>query len=303
MDKEQQHQQDNNNDASSENQGGVKKTVVRRTLRSSVVRTNTAPNKPEDAAAHQDSPQPDAATQPPAPTGNEETPSTTKRKLHRTPSLDPAQNQQLEAAKDSSAAPKEAKSDIDPFAAATHQPNDEKSPDSPPRQHQEQAQQVEEGLVKGRIPNEIAQISYPPSAAVVNEKSLSSLSEISPLSGGKNGERFFASEHLQQNSSGRGQNEDDDADCVITLVGNKSDLSHLRAVDYDDALAFAQERNMDFYETSALSNLNVESTLKGMVNKIYAQSDSDVENEYPKPTRNLGGNMNADNGENFCCLF
>merc|ERR1712018_533091 len=92
-------------------------------------------------------------------------------------------------------------------------------------------------------------------------------------------------------------------DCVITLVGNKSDLSHLRAVDYDDALAFAQERNMDFYETSALSNLNVESTLKGMVNKIYAQSDSDVENEYPKPTRNLGGNMNADNGENFCCLF
>jgi len=92
-------------------------------------------------------------------------------------------------------------------------------------------------------------------------------------------------------------------DCVLTLVGNKSDLSHLRAVNYDDALAFAQERNMDFYETSALSNLNVETTLKGMVNKIYAQSDSDVENEFQKPTRIFSANPNHDNRENYCCLF
>ena len=200
MDKEQ--QQDNNNDASAENQGGVKQTVKRRrTLRSSTVRTNTAPNNPDDDAVAQASPQPDSAAQAAVPGGNEETPSTTKRKLRRTPTLEKPETQPLEAGKDSSAAAREEDSASDPTAAATHQLNDEKSPYSPP-QHQ---QQVEGGSVKGRRSNESPQIS------------LSSLSEISPLSVGKNGDRFFASDHLEglrKQNSGRGQNEDDDPEMV-----------------------------------------------------------------------------------------
>jgi len=42
------------------------------------------------------------------------------------------------------------------------------------------------------------------------------------------------------------------------LVGNKSDLKHLRAVPTEEARAFASENNLSFIETSALDASNVE---------------------------------------------
>ncbi|TQS32763.1 hypothetical protein Golomagni_06915 [Golovinomyces magnicellulatus] len=42
------------------------------------------------------------------------------------------------------------------------------------------------------------------------------------------------------------------------LVGNKSDLRHLRAVPTEDAKAFASENHLSFIETSALDASNVE---------------------------------------------
>jgi Ras-related protein Rab-11A len=42
------------------------------------------------------------------------------------------------------------------------------------------------------------------------------------------------------------------------LVGNKSDLRHLRAVKAEDSAAFAQKNGMAFIETSALDSTNVE---------------------------------------------
>ncbi|TAQ86415.1 hypothetical protein B7494_g5267 [Chlorociboria aeruginascens] len=49
-----------------------------------------------------------------------------------------------------------------------------------------------------------------------------------------------------------------DANIVIMLVGNKSDLRHLRAVPTEEAKAFASENNLSFIETSALDASNVE---------------------------------------------
>jgi len=49
-----------------------------------------------------------------------------------------------------------------------------------------------------------------------------------------------------------------DSNIVIMLVGNKSDLRHLRAVPTDEAKAFAAENNLSFIETSALDASNVE---------------------------------------------
>jgi Ras-related protein Rab-11A len=49
-----------------------------------------------------------------------------------------------------------------------------------------------------------------------------------------------------------------DSNIVIMLVGNKSDLRHLRAVPTDEAKQFAQENNLFFIETSALDASNVE---------------------------------------------
>ncbi|CAG8606982.1 12452_t:CDS:2 [Racocetra persica] len=49
-----------------------------------------------------------------------------------------------------------------------------------------------------------------------------------------------------------------DSNIVIMLVGNKSDLRHLRAVPTEEAKQFAAENNLSFIETSALDASNVE---------------------------------------------
>lgn len=42
------------------------------------------------------------------------------------------------------------------------------------------------------------------------------------------------------------------------LVGNKSDLRHLRAVLTEEAKAFAEKNGLSFIETSALDSTNVD---------------------------------------------
>uniref|UniRef100_A0A2K5REI1 RAB11B, member RAS oncogene family n=1 Tax=Cebus imitator TaxID=2715852 RepID=A0A2K5REI1_CEBIM len=49
------------------------------------------------------------------------------------------------------------------------------------------------------------------------------------------------------------------------LVGNKSDLRHLRAVPTDEARAFAEKNNLSFIETSALDSTNVEEAFKNIL--------------------------------------
>ncbi|KAK1923524.1 ras family-domain-containing protein [Papiliotrema laurentii] len=60
-----------------------------------------------------------------------------------------------------------------------------------------------------------------------------------------------------------------DQNIVIMLVGNKSDLKHLRAVPTDEAKAFATENNLLFIETSALDASNVESAFQNILTDIY----------------------------------
>lgn len=52
--------------------------------------------------------------------------------------------------------------------------------------------------------------------------------------------------------------EHSDANIVIMLVGNKSDLRHLRAVPTEEAKQFASDNQLSFIETSALDSSNVE---------------------------------------------
>ena len=49
-----------------------------------------------------------------------------------------------------------------------------------------------------------------------------------------------------------------DANIVISLVGNKADLRHLRAVGAEDAAAFCEREGLSFVETSALEATNVD---------------------------------------------
>ncbi|KAI4120330.1 MAG: hypothetical protein LQ338_007094 [Usnochroma carphineum] len=60
-----------------------------------------------------------------------------------------------------------------------------------------------------------------------------------------------------------------DANIVIMLVGNKSDLKHLRAVPTEEAKQFASENNLSFIETSALDASNVELAFQNILTEIY----------------------------------
>ncbi|PVU86070.1 hypothetical protein BB559_006681 [Furculomyces boomerangus] len=74
-----------------------------------------------------------------------------------------------------------------------------------------------------------------------------------------------------------------DSNIVIMLVGNKSDLRHLRAVPTDDAKQFANDNGLFFIETSALDSNNVEQAfhqiLTGLIvsNKVIESGNENVQ--------------------------
>lgn len=60
-----------------------------------------------------------------------------------------------------------------------------------------------------------------------------------------------------------------DSNIVLMLVGNKCDLSHLRAVTPNDAQMFAEKEGLSFLETSALDAHNVEKAFQTILLDIY----------------------------------
>jgi len=60
-----------------------------------------------------------------------------------------------------------------------------------------------------------------------------------------------------------------DSNIVIMLVGNKSDLKHLRAVPTEEAKLFSTDNGLSFIETSALDASNVESAFQTILSDIY----------------------------------
>ena len=53
------------------------------------------------------------------------------------------------------------------------------------------------------------------------------------------------------------------------LIGNKTDLKHLRAVATEDAQSFAEKEGLAFIETSALEATNVEKAFQTILGDIY----------------------------------
>ncbi|KAH7816914.1 Rab11b [Monocercomonoides exilis] len=60
-----------------------------------------------------------------------------------------------------------------------------------------------------------------------------------------------------------------DPHVVIMLVGNKSDLKHMRVVQAEEAKAFAVRNSLFFIEASALQSTNVEIAFQAIVHEIY----------------------------------
>jgi len=60
-----------------------------------------------------------------------------------------------------------------------------------------------------------------------------------------------------------------DSNIVITLVGNKSDLKHLRSVQAETATEFASIEGLSFVETSACESTNVEVAFEQNLTDVY----------------------------------
>jgi len=105
--------------------------------------------------------------------------------------------------------------------------------------------------------------------------------DIAKYSTFKNVERWLT--ELRENA---------DRNIVIMLVGNKSDLRHLREVPTEEAKAFAETNKLSFIETSALDSTNVELAFQNILTEIYhimsrpglPTDGNDDEEEKPTPT-------------------
>ncbi|KAF7971454.1 hypothetical protein HWV62_21026 [Athelia sp. TMB] len=100
-----------------------------------------------------------------------------------------------------------------------------------------------------------------------------------------------------------------DSNIVIMLVGNKSDLKHLRAIPTEEAKAFSTENGLSFIETSALDASNVESAFQTILTDIYrivstktlAQDSSSIE---PPTGGTIAVSQSQENSKNQagkCC--
>ncbi|KAF8352241.1 ras family-domain-containing protein [Amanita rubescens] len=92
-----------------------------------------------------------------------------------------------------------------------------------------------------------------------------------------------------------------DSNIVIMLVGNKSDLKHLRAVPTDEAKAFSTENGLSFIETSALDASNVEGAFLTILTANRSSHRQTTLN-HPKDSISVGPSVdsNANQGGKCC---
>ncbi|WOK96521.1 hypothetical protein Cni_G05228 [Canna indica] len=88
-----------------------------------------------------------------------------------------------------------------------------------------------------------------------------------------------------------------DSNIVVMLIGNKTDLRHLRAVTTEDAQSFAETEGLSFIETSALEATNVEKAFQILLAEIYRiiSKKSLASSAAPRPRPGPAGNIKEGN--------
>lgn len=99
-----------------------------------------------------------------------------------------------------------------------------------------------------------------------------------------------------------------DANIVIMLVGNKSDLRHQRAVTTNEAMEFAEKHNLAFIETSALDSRGVETAFQRILTEIYRllnrnsmQNNKSTHGATQGTKIDISPSENKPTGKNRCC--
>ncbi|KAF8968186.1 hypothetical protein BGZ46_010934 [Entomortierella lignicola] len=80
-----------------------------------------------------------------------------------------------------------------------------------------------------------------------------------------------------------------DSNIIVMLVGNKSDLRHLRSIHTEEAKNFAEENGLMFIETSALDATNVDMAFTRLLTEIYKVVTNHMPKEGGKDELKTGG--------------
>jgi len=77
-------------------------------------------------------------------------------------------------------------------------------------------------------------------------------------------------------------------DAVFMMVGNKTDLRHLRTVDRGEGQKLAERERLSFIETSAAGAVNVEAAFQAIIQEMYhAAIFRDMGSPAPEPQHGL----------------
>ncbi|KAK8658698.1 hypothetical protein V6N13_036898 [Hibiscus sabdariffa] len=98
-----------------------------------------------------------------------------------------------------------------------------------------------------------------------------------------------------------------DSNIVIMMIGNKTDLKHLRAVATEDGQSYAEKEGLSFIETSALEATNVEKAFQTILSEIYRKiSKKSLSSDEPatasiKEGKTIDIGAPEDNTKRACC--
>ena len=88
-----------------------------------------------------------------------------------------------------------------------------------------------------------------------------------------------------------------DANIIIFLVGNKSDLNDNRQVSKEDGLNKSEKFNIPFLETSALCGENISKVFEELIQKVYINNKEELVEENKKEIKK-GVDLNEIKNEN-----
>jgi small GTP-binding protein len=89
-----------------------------------------------------------------------------------------------------------------------------------------------------------------------------------------------------------------DPNAVVTLIGNKSDLTKERAISQSEAESFAKMHQLTYLETSALGGDNIQEAFQRTAETVYRKSSKDKNPDSPSIQ---GKKLDANGGEKKGC--
>jgi len=79
-----------------------------------------------------------------------------------------------------------------------------------------------------------------------------------------------------------------DPNIVIMIVGNKSDMKHVREVPTEKAMEYCEQNHLMFMETSAKDNNNVNEAFESLIKQIYETTNEIKEEDMEEEEMNRG---------------